>query len=103
MADLASARVWPCCVVLCAAVQVGVIEDQENRERLSKLLRFYSSKCEGDNLVGLQEYAGRMKEGQKGIYYMVRTLLGFRASGSLETPERNPPTQDQKLEANSNL
>lgn len=59
--------------MLCAAVQVGVIEDQENRERLSKLLRFYSSKCEGDNLVGLEEYVGRMKEGQKGIYYMVRT------------------------------
>jgi HSP90 family molecular chaperone len=49
-----------------------VIEDQENRERLSKLLRFYSSKCEGDNLVGLEEYVARMKEGQKGIYYMVR-------------------------------
>lgn len=48
-----------------------MIEDQENRERLSKLLRFYSSKCEGDNLVGLEEYVGRMKEGQKGIYYMV--------------------------------
>ena len=48
-----------------------MIEDQENREKLSKLLRFVSSKSEGDNLVGLQEYVGRMKEGQKGIYYMV--------------------------------
>jgi HSP90 family molecular chaperone len=51
--------------------QVGVIEDTENRERLSKLLRFHSSKSETD-MVGLQEYVGRMKEGQKGIYYMVR-------------------------------
>lgn len=56
--------------------QVGVIEDQENRERLSKLLRFYSSKAEGDNMVGLEEYVGRMKEGQKGIYYMVSPLRG---------------------------
>jgi HSP90 family molecular chaperone len=58
-----------CCAVLFH--QVGVIEDQENRERLSKLLRFVSSKSEGDNLVGLEEYVGRMQEGQKGIYYMV--------------------------------
>jgi hypothetical protein len=51
--------------------QIGVIEDQENRERLSKLLRFYSSKESGDSMVGLEAYVGRMKEGQKGIYYMV--------------------------------
>lgn len=66
----------------CAGVlQVGVIEDQENRERLSKLLRFHSSKCEGDNLVGLEEYVGRMKEGQKGIYYMVRVGKGKVGGG----------------------
>lgn len=58
-----------CCAGLCH--QVGVIEDQENREKLSKLLRFVSSKSERDNLVGLEDYVGRMKEGQKGIYYMV--------------------------------
>jgi HSP90 family molecular chaperone len=57
-----------------AALQVGVIEDTENRERLSKLLRFHSSKSETD-MVGLQEYVGRMKEGQKGIYYMVRPCM----------------------------
>ncbi len=51
--------------------QVGVIEDQENRPRLSKLLRFYSSKSE-EGMTSLEGYVGRMKEGQKGIYYMVR-------------------------------
>lgn len=61
---------WACVCVVCS--QIGIIEDQENRERLSKLLRFFSSKSEGDNLVGLEEYIGRMKEGQKAIYYMVR-------------------------------
>lgn len=50
-------------------MQVGVIEDTENRERLAKLLRFYSSKSE-DSLTSFEEYKGRMKEGQKAIYYM---------------------------------
>lgn len=40
------------------AVQVGLIEDTENRERLSKLLRFYSSKAE-EQLTSLEEYVGR--------------------------------------------
>lgn len=52
--------------------QVGVIEDTENRNRLAKLLRFYSSKSD-DSMTSLEEYASRMKEGQKGIYYMVST------------------------------
>ncbi|WIA10769.1 hypothetical protein OEZ85_010938 [Tetradesmus obliquus] len=50
-------------------IKVGVIEDTENRERLAKLLRFHSSKNETD-MVGLQEYVGRMEEGQKAIYFM---------------------------------
>jgi HSP90 family molecular chaperone len=62
-------------------LQVGVIEDTENRERLSKLLRFHSSKSETD-MVGLQEYVGRMKEGQKGIYYMVRHCAGAAAAAA---------------------
>lgn len=64
--------VLPVDVLLCLP-QVGVIEDTENRERLAKLLRFHSSKNETD-MVGLQEYVGRMKEGQKAIYFMVSLL-----------------------------
>jgi HSP90 family molecular chaperone len=67
-------------VSLCS--QIGIIEDQENRERLSKLLRFFSSKSEGDNLVGLEEYIGRMKEGQKGIYYMVSGVTGSASASA---------------------
>eukprot|EP00798_Chlamydomonas_sp_ICE-L_P025057 gene25057-10708_t len=51
-------------------LKIGVIEDTENREKLSKLLRFFSSKSEDGNLVSLEDYTGRMKEGQKSIYYM---------------------------------
>eukprot|EP00197_Chlamydomonas_leiostraca_P015628 CAMPEP_0202868906 /NCGR_PEP_ID=MMETSP1391-20130828/11327_1 /ASSEMBLY_ACC=CAM_ASM_000867 /TAXON_ID=1034604 /ORGANISM="Chlamydomonas leiostraca, Strain SAG 11-49" /LENGTH=770 /DNA_ID=CAMNT_0049549131 /DNA_START=140 /DNA_END=2452 /DNA_ORIENTATION=+ len=50
-------------------LKIGVIEDTENRERLSKLLRFYSSKAE-DTMTSLDEYVGRMREGQKQIFYM---------------------------------
>jgi len=60
------------CLLVMAYLQVGVIEDTDNRNRLAKLLRFYSSKSD-DSMTSLEEYASRMKEGQKGIYYMVRT------------------------------
>ena len=46
-----------------------MIEDTENREKLSKLLRFYSSQAE-EELTSLDAYVGRMKPGQKAIYYM---------------------------------
>lgn len=51
--------------------QIGIIEDKDNQAKLADLLRFYSSKSE-DNMTSLAQYVGRMKEGQKGIYYMVR-------------------------------
>jgi hypothetical protein len=54
-----------------AVLQIGIIEDQDNRNRLAKLLRFHSSKSE-DTMSSLEQYVSRMKEGQKGIFYMVR-------------------------------
>ena len=50
-------------------LQIGVIEDTENRERLAKLLRFFSSRSE-DDLTSLDAYVSRMKSGQKDIFYM---------------------------------
>jgi len=56
----------------------GVYEDMANRETLLKLCRFRSTN--GDGLVSLEEYVGRMKDGQEAIYYITgeagRNLAG---------------------------
>ncbi len=51
------------------SMKLGTIEDQTNRNRLTKLLRFHTSKSL-DKLTSLEEYVSRMKEGQKDIYYL---------------------------------
>lgn len=44
--------------------------DFVNREKFAALLRFNSSRCEdAEGLVSLEEYAGRVREGQKAVYY----------------------------------
>ncbi len=48
----------------------GVVEDPANRERVAKLLRFSSSRGEGETSVSLDAYIARMPEGQKPIYYL---------------------------------
>jgi molecular chaperone HtpG len=49
-------------------IKVGLIEDKDNKDALLKLASFATS--EGDKVTTLPEYAGRMKEGQKQIYYL---------------------------------
>jgi len=49
----------------------GLHTDFENREKLLELVRFQSSMGESaDDLVSLKQYAERMREGQKDIYYI---------------------------------
>ena len=57
----------------------GVVEDDRNREQIAKLLRFASTHDAGDaQTVSLDDYAARMKDGQKAIYYI--TAGGYRTA-----------------------
>ncbi|EED92477.1 heat shock protein Hsp90 [Thalassiosira pseudonana CCMP1335] len=51
------------------SLKMGCLDDSANKDKLQKLLRFKSSKTEGDDdYVSLQEYVDRMPEWQKEIY-----------------------------------
>jgi molecular chaperone HtpG len=63
----------------------GIGEDHANQERIAKLLRFVSTTSDGLPTVSLTDYAGRMKEGQKAIYFVTAdTLEAARNSPHLE-------------------
>lgn len=51
------------------SIKLGVHEDSVNRVKLSSFLRYESSKSDGI-LTSFDDYIGRMKDGQKGIYYI---------------------------------
>merc|ERR1712004_305671 len=50
-------------------LKLGIHEDTANRTKIADLLRFNTSKS-GEDQISLKEYIARMKEGQKGIYYI---------------------------------
>ena len=70
-------------------IKLGVHEDQKNQTKLSKLLRFMTTKSSHESdegaLVSLDDYCGRVQEGQKSIYYITGPDVGtIHASPYLE-------------------
>ena len=50
-------------------LKLGIHEDTANRQKLSELLRFHTSKS-GEDQISFKDYIARMKEGQKSVYYI---------------------------------
>merc|ERR1739838_1171060 len=65
-------------------LKMGCYEDDSNRSKLSKLLRFTTTKSEGKD-ISLDKYLDRMQESQESIYYM--------SGDSLETMQKAPALQ----------
>merc|ERR1712241_950949 len=65
-------------------LKMGCYEDDSNRSKISKLLRFISTKSE-DKEISLDKYLDRMAESQESIYYM--------SGESLEVMKKAPALQ----------
>ncbi|WP_300428762.1 molecular chaperone HtpG, partial [Candidatus Thioglobus sp.] len=64
----------------------GVVEDPSNKDKIASLLRFATTKSEGeDQTTSLAEYIERMGEDQKDIYYITaETYAAAKGSPHLE-------------------
>merc|ERR1712151_140540 len=65
-------------------LKMGCYEDDSNRSKLSKLLRFTTTKSE-EKEISLDKYLDRMQESQESIYFM--------SGESLETMKKAPALQ----------
>merc|ERR1712136_732359 len=65
-------------------LKMGCYEDDSNRSKLSKLLRFKSTKSETSH-ISLDKYLDRMLESQESIYYM--------SGDSIDTMKKAPVLQ----------
>merc|ERR1712178_45737 len=65
-------------------LKMGCYEDDSNRSKISKLLRFTSTKSE-DKDISLDKYLDRMQESQESIYYM--------SGDNMEVMKKSPSLQ----------
>merc|ERR1711935_553449 len=65
-------------------LKMGCYEDDSNRSKLSKLLRFVSTKSEEKD-ISLDKYLDRMQESQESIYYM--------SGDNMEVMKKSPALQ----------
>merc|ERR1712176_1397301 len=65
-------------------LRMGCYEDDSNRSKISKLLRFRSTKSD-DKDISLDKYLDRMQESQESIYYM--------SGESLDVMQKSPALQ----------
>merc|ERR1719356_333430 len=65
-------------------LKMGCYEDDSNRSKLSKLLRFPTTKSE-DKEISLDKYLDRMQESQESIYYM--------SGDTIDTMKKSPSLQ----------
>jgi heat shock protein beta len=65
-------------------LKMGCYEDDSNRSKLSKLLRFTTTKTDGKQ-ISLDKYLDRMQESQESIYYM--------SGDSMEVMKKAPALQ----------
>lgn len=74
-----------------AVLKEGIVEDLPNRDRIAPLLRFVTTHSDtGEQTVSLEEYIGRMRDGQDKIYYITAETYGAAAgSPQLEAFRRN--------------
>jgi molecular chaperone HtpG len=64
-----------------SVMKEGLCESFENHEKLLEVCRFHSTA--GDELTSLDSYVGRMKPGQKSIYY----ILGDNLEAARKSPQ----------------
>ena len=64
----------------------GIVEEAKNRDSIAKLLRYSSTRSDGEVDVSLDAYIARMREGQEKIYYLTADRAETaRSSPHLET------------------
>jgi molecular chaperone HtpG len=66
-------------------IKEGIVTDFDNRKELLGLFRFTSSKAKENELISFEDYAGRLAENQKSLYYL--------SGGSKEEIEHGPYTE----------